>query len=100
MQEIISEEIVDETDMYESNRIKRRAKRQSTSVVMRGYAYIYSRAQRHSYFISIVENRLRLTETISSIGDYSPLLPTAILDIAINPDGTPNYGTVSASPRR
>lgn len=38
VQEIISEEIVDETDMYESNRIKQRALRQSTSVVMRGYA--------------------------------------------------------------
>ncbi|KAF8588519.1 DUF21-domain-containing protein [Ramaria rubella] len=34
--EIISEEIVDETDLYESNRIKKRAKRQSTAVVMRG----------------------------------------------------------------
>jgi len=36
IEEIISEEIVDETDLYESNRIKRRAKRQSTSVMMRG----------------------------------------------------------------
>lgn len=36
IEEIISEEIVDETDLYESNRIKRRAKRQSTTVMMRG----------------------------------------------------------------
>ncbi|GJJ13964.1 hypothetical protein Clacol_008221 [Clathrus columnatus] len=36
IEEIISEEIVDETDMYESNRIKRRAKRQSTAAMMRG----------------------------------------------------------------
>lgn len=36
IEEIISEEIVDETDRYESNQTKRRAKRQSTAAVMRG----------------------------------------------------------------
>lgn len=34
--EIISEEIVDETDRYEDNQSKRRAKRLTTSAVMRG----------------------------------------------------------------
>ncbi|PFH46900.1 hypothetical protein AMATHDRAFT_77452 [Amanita thiersii Skay4041] len=34
--EIISEEIVDETDRYEDNQSKRRAKRMTTSAVMRG----------------------------------------------------------------
>jgi metal transporter CNNM len=35
-QEIISEEIVDETDRYEDNRSKRRAKRATTATIMRG----------------------------------------------------------------
>jgi len=87
IEEIISEEIVDETDMYESNRIKRRAKRQSTAVIMRG----------------IVEHHLRRTETISTIGDHSPLLSATLLDgrqSPINIDGTSNYGTISSSHRQ
>ena len=36
LKEIISEEIVDETDRYEDNQSKRRAKRLTTSAVMRG----------------------------------------------------------------
>lgn len=36
IEEIISEEIVDETDVYEDMHTKRRAKRQSTAAVMRG----------------------------------------------------------------
>ncbi|KAG0705238.1 hypothetical protein DFH29DRAFT_908285 [Suillus ampliporus] len=36
LQEIISEEIVDETDRYEDNQSKRRAKRMTTAAVMRG----------------------------------------------------------------
>lgn len=36
IEEIIEEEIVDETDRYESNQTKRRAKRISTASVMKG----------------------------------------------------------------
>ncbi|KAG6824967.1 hypothetical protein H0H92_005286 [Tricholoma furcatifolium] len=36
IEEIISEEIVDETDRYEDNQSKRRAKRKTTSSIMRG----------------------------------------------------------------
>jgi metal transporter CNNM len=36
IEEIISEEIVDETDRYEDNQSKRRAKRITTATVMRG----------------------------------------------------------------
>jgi len=36
IEEIIEEEIVDETDRYESNQSKRRAKRMSTATVMKG----------------------------------------------------------------
>jgi CBS domain containing-hemolysin-like protein len=36
IEEIISEEIVDETDQFEDNQSKRRAKRMTTAAVMRG----------------------------------------------------------------
>ena len=39
IEEIISEEIVDETDRYEDNHSKRRAKRITTTDVMRGCAF-------------------------------------------------------------
>ena len=42
IEEIISEEIVDETDQYEDNQSKRRAKRMTTAAVMRGYAFPFS----------------------------------------------------------
>ncbi|KAF4566527.1 hypothetical protein EYR36_011958 [Pleurotus pulmonarius] len=45
-QEIITEEIVDETDRYEDNQSKRRARRMTTSAIMRGYVGVppHSRA--------------------------------------------------------
>jgi metal transporter CNNM len=39
IEEIISEEIVDETDQFEDNQSKRRAKRITTADVMRGCAF-------------------------------------------------------------
>jgi metal transporter CNNM len=42
IEEIISEEIVDETDQFEDNQSKRRAKRMTTAAVMRGYAFAFS----------------------------------------------------------
>jgi hypothetical protein len=42
IEEIISEEIVDETDRYEDNQSKRRAKRMTTAAVMRGCALPFS----------------------------------------------------------
>lgn len=47
IEEIISEEIVDETDQYEDNHSKRRAKRQTTSDVLGG---IVERRRRRSSF--------------------------------------------------
>jgi metal transporter CNNM len=41
LQEIISEEIVDETDRYEDNQSKRRARRMTTATVMRGFVFHY-----------------------------------------------------------
>jgi metal transporter CNNM len=39
IEEIISEEIVDETDRYEDNRHKRKAKRATTATIMRGCVF-------------------------------------------------------------
>ena len=85
--------------MYESNRIKRRAKRQSTAVIMRGYTCFLIQSRENSLSLSIVEHHLRMTETISTIGDYSPLLSATLLDggqSPINIDGTTNYGSISS----
>jgi len=88
IEEIISEEIVDETDMYESNRVKRKAKRQSTSVIMRG----------------IVEHARRRAGTFSTRGENSPLLQGTFSDgtrtpvLIGNAPGT--YGSVAASPHQ
>ena len=40
IEEIISEEIVDETDQFEDNQSKRRAKRITTAAVMRGFVFL------------------------------------------------------------
>jgi CBS domain containing-hemolysin-like protein len=42
IEEIISEEIVDETDQFEDNQSKRRAKRMTTAAVMRGCVFPFS----------------------------------------------------------
>jgi len=61
IEEIISEEIVDETDQYEDNQSKQRAKRLTTAAVMRG----------------IVERERSLTQVISAEG--TPLLASTPL---------------------
>ncbi|GLB35553.1 putative DUF21-domain-containing protein [Lyophyllum shimeji] len=62
IEEIISEEIVDETDRYEDNQSKRRAKRMTTSAIMRG----------------IVERERRAESVLSQRGDETmPLLSTS-----------------------
>jgi len=54
IEEIISEEIVDETDRYEDNQSRRRAKRMTTAALMRG---IVERQKRAS---SMVDERTPL----------------------------------------
>ncbi|KAF9464558.1 hypothetical protein BDZ94DRAFT_1255998 [Collybia nuda] len=83
IEEIISEEIVDETDRYEDNQSKRRAKRMTTSAIMRG----------------IVERERRMDSALSQHSERTPLL-------ALSPSvstGEINgfYGTtsISESPR-
>ncbi|KAG2354576.1 hypothetical protein BDR07DRAFT_1305538 [Suillus spraguei] len=86
LQEIISEEIVDETDRYEDNQSKRRAKRMTTATVMRG----------------IVERERSLTRVPSF--ERTPLLrETPITPSTPHSDInhlTPRYGAiVSQSPK-
>ncbi|KAI8983294.1 DUF21-domain-containing protein [Trametes punicea] len=58
IEEMISEEIVDETDRYEDNVSKRRARRMKNAAVMKG----------------IIEYRAGRTNSISELGDRTPLL--------------------------
>ncbi|KAF8168562.1 hypothetical protein B0H34DRAFT_646383 [Crassisporium funariophilum] len=53
--EIISEEIVDETDQYEDNRSKRRARRQTTSSIMGGIVERRSRTDSFNDTSSLLE---------------------------------------------
>jgi len=63
IEEIISEEIVDETDRYEDNVHKRRAKRVTTADIMRG----------------IVERKAKRAASVASIPipEYTPLISTS-----------------------
>jgi len=73
IEEIISEEIVDETDRYEDNRHHKRAKRMTTAAVMRG----------------IVERsvRQRKAESVSTIGS-----PRTFENAPLLPGTSPEYG--------
>ncbi|KAF8168559.1 hypothetical protein B0H34DRAFT_64283 [Crassisporium funariophilum] len=88
IEEIISEEIVDETDRYEDNQHKKRAKRATTSAIMRG----------------IVE-RERRRETKDSITERTPLLNggegnSQGIEITTNYGGAAGgNGVLSESPR-
>ncbi|KAI5986404.1 hypothetical protein EDD15DRAFT_2373391 [Pisolithus albus] len=76
IEEIISEEIVDETDRYEDNQSKKEAKRLTNAAVMRG----------------IVERERNMARQTPE--QRTPLLPIS------PPAGTPprgGYGTLSAS---
>ncbi|KAG1756153.1 hypothetical protein EDD22DRAFT_1044679 [Suillus occidentalis] len=86
IEEIISEEIVDETDRYEDNQSKRRAKRMTTATVMRG----------------IVERERSLTRVPSF--ERTPLLrETPLLSTTPRSEtnySTPRYGAIfSQSPK-
>ncbi|KAI0324347.1 DUF21-domain-containing protein [Cubamyces sp. BRFM 1775] len=58
IEEMISEEIVDETDRYEDNVSKRRARRMKNAAVMKG----------------IIEYRTGRANSLSEVGDRTPLL--------------------------
>ncbi|KAI0258675.1 DUF21-domain-containing protein [Gloeopeniophorella convolvens] len=91
IEEIISEEIVDETDRYEDNQSKRRARRMTTATVMRG----------------IVERERRNDSAAVSVGERTPLLgawpsspdPGASVQATPNPNGTSYSAALSESPR-
>ncbi|KAH9971210.1 hypothetical protein BGW80DRAFT_1174892 [Lactifluus volemus] len=86
IEEIISEEIVDETDQYEDNQSKRRAKRMTTAAVMRG----------------IVERQRRLDPVNQNADERSPLLglsPGIVDNGDSRAKGTRYGGVLSESPR-
>lgn len=59
IEEIISEEIVDETDVYEDMHTKRRAKRQSTASVMKGIVERTERIRRRDSSHSVQQQLLQ-----------------------------------------
>ncbi|KIJ58936.1 hypothetical protein HYDPIDRAFT_177972 [Hydnomerulius pinastri MD-312] len=67
LQEIISEEIVDETDRYEDNQSKRRAKRLTSAAVMRGIVERERSVTRPSSL-----ERTPLLSTMPLANDYGP----------------------------
>ncbi|KAI9510699.1 DUF21-domain-containing protein [Russula earlei] len=83
IEEIISEEIVDETDQYEDNQSKRRAKRMTTAAVMRG----------------IVERERRFESANANADERSPLLGVVPMTGHLNTRGAVYGGIVSESPR-
>ena len=86
IEEIISEEIVDETDIYEDMHTKRRAKRQSTAAVMRGIVEREERKRRNS--------QGTIPRSISSMPNTPQLGPTVI------PSGTPGRNPTTGESTR
>ncbi|KAI5885072.1 DUF21-domain-containing protein [Schizophyllum commune H4-8] len=72
IEEIISEEIVDETDRYEDNLHKKRARRQGTAAIMRG----------------IVERHMLRKTSLARISEGSPLLGASSVG-GTPPEGSP-----------
>ncbi|KAG2127149.1 uncharacterized protein EDB93DRAFT_1109484 [Suillus bovinus] len=89
LQEIISEEIVDETDRYEDNQSKKRAKRMTTATIMRG---IVEREGRERSL-----TRVTSSDRIPLLRE-TPLLPSTPLSETNYPN--PRYGAIlSPSPK-
>ncbi|KIM81896.1 hypothetical protein PILCRDRAFT_821253 [Piloderma croceum F 1598] len=80
IEEIISEEIVDETDRYEDNQSKKRAKRITTAAIMRG---IVERERSGSH---VSAERTPLLST-------TPLFATSQMKNGVDPKGS-QYGSV------
>jgi hypothetical protein len=99
-QEIISEEIVDETDRYEDNFHKVKARRMTTAAVMRGLvpypvftpSVPFTHQPGHN-FNRIVE-RVGRRDSAPTHGDRTPLITPR------SPDGNfSDYGAISESPK-
>jgi len=82
IEEIISEEIVDETDVYEDMQTKRRAKRQGTAAVMRGIVERGERMRRRDSSNSIHHSILGAQSNMGS-PPGTPNLSPAVTKIAV-----------------
>ncbi|KZT24395.1 DUF21-domain-containing protein [Neolentinus lepideus HHB14362 ss-1] len=69
IEEIITEEIIDETDRYQDNKSKRKARRLTTTAVMRGCVF-----HLHDLHAYIVERERNASAPIASEGERTPLL--------------------------
>jgi hypothetical protein len=98
-QEIISEEIVDETDRYEDNFHKVKARRMTTAAVMRGLVP-YSVLLQYLLLIKLgtifnrIVERVGRRDSAPTHGDRTPLITPR------SPDGNfSDYGAISESPK-
>jgi hypothetical protein len=96
LQEIISEEIVDETDRYEDNQSKRRAKRITTAAVMRGFVLDCCS------FTPVTDSFRRIVERERSLPRVSSVERTPLISCTPRSEHNyvPHYGSLlSQSPK-
>jgi metal transporter CNNM len=93
IEEIISEEIVDETDRYEDNQSKRKARRATTTAVMRGIVERQRRRTKDS------EQRPLLYDLPSAINS-NPNLQLSYGSTAQTGNAEANGSALSESPRQ
>ncbi|OBZ78616.1 Protein MAM3 [Grifola frondosa] len=116
IEEIISEEIVDETDRYEDNQSKRRARRMKDATVMRGIVENIGRANSQSTLPGVTDRTPLISRVASPFpnievdsgstiqsGNGTDIADPDELRGALNPNGNshPQYGSVIVgSPNR
>ncbi|KAJ8594393.1 DUF21-domain-containing protein [Rhizopogon salebrosus TDB-379] len=96
IEEIISEEIVDETDRYEDNQSKRRAKRITTAAVMRGFVL------NCCSFTPVTDSFRRIVERERSLPRVSSVERTPLISCTPRSEHNyvPHYGSLlSQSPK-
>lgn len=102
IEEIIAEEIVDETDRYEDNQSKRRARRITTAAVMRGWVFPFFLPfilMTASAGYRIVERERRLDVASPNIDERSSLLSPGLIEVSDAGARNLVYGSLRHDPR-